>query len=351
MKILYTATCNWTTPWETFETNPEYPGLMFWHQDTVTPELYQELIARHGQPDIVVSSAHPYYTDTNVEWHYLPEDLATIAYGMQQNGVKPDSDTEFCFNFMLNKERINRQLLVKLVEWFKLTSYTYTLNPGMNSLRLDDVIFKDFEHLSDEYTELKNFLPHAFEIPGRYFDMGNNNSKSNVDRWNQGLYKLFSKSAVSLISECLDYEPIMCYSEKSLFAMQGLTFPIWVGGHQSARLWQQHGFDVFDDVIDHSYQDCDTVIERCTRAIKDNMRILSDLEYARELRQQHHKRLVENKNKVFDSVHKNFMENWNSFPEHVQKPLKSMIDHYGTRNPAFNWVYYNENNPINTKKV
>jgi hypothetical protein len=351
MKILYTATCNGTTPWEIFETNPEYPGVMFWHQDTLPGPLLDALIQRHGRPTIVVSSAYPYYPSGDIEWYYLPEDLTLISWGMAHTAVSPEPATGYCFNFMINKERINRQLLVKLIEWFDLKNYTYTLNPGMNGIVLNDAIFNDFDKLPNKYADLKEYIKHDIKIPGKFFDLGPEYGTNNIDRWNQSLWDLFSHSAVSLLSEPLDYEHVMCFTEKTLFAMKGLTFPIWVGGHQQARLWEQHGFDSFNDVIDHSYQDCETIVERCYRAIDDNMRILTDLVHAQELRNTHHARLLENRNRIFTSVHQNFMENWNSFPEHVKIPLKNMIDHYGKRNPAWPWIYYNEHNSINNKKV
>ena len=54
------------------------------------------------------------------------------------------------------------------------------------------------------------------------------------------------------------------------------------------------GFDVFHDVIDHSYQYYDTLIERCYYAFKKNLRLLSDHDYAARMRETHIMQLEHN---------------------------------------------------------
>ena len=54
------------------------------------------------------------------------------------------------------------------------------------------------------------------------------------------------------------------------------------------------GFDVFSDVIDHSYQYYNTALERCYHAIHDNIDILIDVDRAKELRKRHWHRLQRN---------------------------------------------------------
>jgi hypothetical protein len=67
-------------------------------------------------------------------------------------------------------------------------------------------------------------------------------------------------------------------------------------------------------VIDHSYQNYDTLIERCYYAFRRNLHILSDYNYAREIRESMMDRLEHNqqllKNKQIDNFCKQQIEQW-----------------------------------------
>jgi len=118
--------------------------------------------------------------------------------------------------------------------------------------------------------------------------------------WDSGLRDMFMTSAISLISESntgLDRASI--FTEKTLHSVFGLNFPIWIGHYGQAEQWERLGYDSFSDVIDHSYQHCDTLVERCYRAIELNLPLLSNRDLAHSLRIQHLDRLLHNRNLVF----------------------------------------------------
>jgi hypothetical protein len=126
------------------------------------------------------------------------------------------------------------------------------------------------------------------------------NAGSWIGAWDAGLNQMFSSSAVSLISESVDYQAGIGYTEKSIYPVLGLTLPIWIGGKFQAEQFEKMGFDVFNDYIDHSYQYCNTLTERCYRAIADNQKILSDVEFAAETRQKLMSRLKKNRQFLLD---------------------------------------------------
>jgi hypothetical protein len=86
------------------------------------------------------------------------------------------------------------------------------------------------------------------------------------------------------------------FTEKTAYAILGRTFPLWVGGGiEQAEKFEQMGFDVFRDIIDHSYQHCPTLIERCYYAFERNLPLLSDYKYARKIREKCIDRLESNR--------------------------------------------------------
>jgi len=213
--------------------------------------------------------------------------------------------TSSCFNFMINKKMINRYLCIKLVQHFNLSNYDYTFSNAfqhedmtltlaeLNSLGNRAPFDQDSRGFLLSPIKLKKrFVGDVNSTPNEYFAITYENNKTS---WNGGLNNVFSQSAISLITETIGYQKSACFSEKTLFSVMGLTFPIWVGGYNQAAEWKDLGFDTFDDIIDHSYQSYDTLIERCYYAFEKNLDLLSNKDKTAELRLQCADRLRNNR--------------------------------------------------------
>jgi hypothetical protein len=146
-----------------------------------------------------------------------------------------------------------------------------------------------------------------------------------VNQWVNNLEPLFNQSAVSLISEPYGDQIASIFTEKTMFAIMGLTFPIFVGGYGNADYLKQVGLDTFDDIIDHSYQFLPTLPERCFYAFKNNMHILTDLALAKQLRQTHLNRLRKNRDLLYDHV---LIDHVYKVVDGWPEPLKSVIKPY-----------------------
>ena len=289
--------------------------LVFWARDTLELEAYQNLVNQYGIPEILISEAFPEYSELphNILYYYCPTYLKYEARQLIDNIIINDQVTEYCFNFMINKKQINRYLLLKLVEWFNLSSYRHTWSGTGQTFDMTRVLdeIDNFKHPLDLNTfrihmlsPVNKISPHFIHTNLTLDTLVHNdvysvkkygvNGWHNAWVWNNVVSDIFSKSAVSLISESVSYEKVIQFTEKTLYSMIGLTFPIWIGGYRQADLWEQHGFDIFNDVINHSYQYRDTLLERCFYAIHDNLQILTDLNYALDKKQQNLARLQHN---------------------------------------------------------
>jgi hypothetical protein len=303
----------WPTGNEIVDLPDNAMTLAFWMRDTFSINDYQSLIDQHGLPEILISEAHPKYIElayNQQQYYYCPKFLNKKSTELATNAIVNDYIPEYCFNFMINKKQINRYLLLKLVEWFNLSSYQYTWS-GIGATFDMSQVLGDF-NLLDKNVNVEKFRTHMLnpvsKILPYFIDTSLNvndniqtyttsvvNYGSNLWVWNNVTSAIFSKSAVSLISESIAYEKIINFTEKTLYSILGLTFPIWVGGYGQSDLWKQHGFDTFDDVINHDYQYHDTLLERCYYAIHDNLQILTDLNYAKFKKQQNIERLKQNR--------------------------------------------------------
>ena len=184
--------------------------------------------------------------------------------------------TTNCFNFMVFKLRTLRQQAIQAVIDRGLTTDCYT-------------------YPCDDHVNLN--------IKSKVFNQTRTETYDNVADYNQFLKEhVFDKSAVSLITETIEpnWQNNMTFTEKTLWPMLSLNFPIWLGGYQQAKIWHAAGFDTFDDVIDHGYQWNLEPMERIYQALDENMRVLTDLSFVSDLRHKLKDRLYKNRTLVMN---------------------------------------------------
>jgi hypothetical protein len=221
--------------------------------------------------------------------------------------------TDHAFNFIINKKQVNRFLCLKFVEYFQLTNYDYTWS-GIDSGFDMSAIIKELDTLDNVPDDI-GYILSPTTIPEKFFYLLDppvrtsysvQNYGNNLQTWQNGLGEIFAKSAISLITESVSYQRGITFSEKTLYSVLGLTFPIWIGGYRQCDEWKKTGFDTFDDVINHNYQHYDTLFERCYYAFKDNLDLLTSIDRARELRNLHKTRLEKNRDLILNGQIKKF---------------------------------------------
>jgi hypothetical protein len=112
----------------------------------------------------------------------------------------------------------------------------------------------------------------------------------------QGLLQksVFEPSCISLVTEPSFYERETIITEKTLMAIYGGTIPIWVGGWRIPHYLRSQGFDTFDDVVDHSYQDLEDPADRCYQAINRNLDLLRHFDITKRINWECRDRLRKN---------------------------------------------------------
>ena len=308
--------------------------------DTFTSERLSQYLAL-GTPKYIVND-HMTYVDLgpDIKCHCVP--LWLDAEMKKFNSyVMPDTvDTKHIFNFMVNKVQINRFLCLNLVQWFNLQDFDYTWSAVKKQFNTDPVI-AEMDALGERSPlpwEVRGQILGAIQIPKKFFYAENSrdvnesyveNYGSNQWTWENGLSTIFSNSAVSLITESIEYQKATTFTEKTLYSVMGLTFPIWVGGFGQASEWRRLGFDVFDDVIDHSYQYYDTLIERCYYAFTKNLELLTNKQKVSELRIKHLARLQNNcqllTNNHLEAFNKQEISTW---PADLQQAMPTVANFF-----------------------
>jgi hypothetical protein len=77
------------------------------------------------------------------------------------------------------------------------------------------------------------------------------------------------------VSETVYIEPDITVTEKFLNSVLGCNFPILISAKGTVAHLREIGFDMFDDVVDHSYDMVDNPIDRMYRAINGNIELLN----------------------------------------------------------------------------
>jgi hypothetical protein len=303
--------------------------------DSFDESLLDKLTGKRGQPRAVVNDS---FTFIEQQFPY-PIYCANIWLETHINKFRHlpmtlDPTTEINANFIINKKQINRYLAIKLVEHFEIpVDYTWS---GIGNTFDMSAIIDEWQSVSlDSIPQnVRNFLLSPITLPARWIDYrgisGNGSGVvtygGNVWTWTNGIDQVVSKSAVSIITESIWTQNAMHFTEKTLYAILGLTFPLWIGGYRQAESWKLYGFDAFDDVINHDYQYYPTLIERCWWAIALNLEILKDLDTLKKLRKKHLDRLISNRDKIFGDQMRNYNDSViSTWPIDIQQSMSTIF--------------------------
>ena len=334
---------------------------LLWLEDNIDFRYIQKIFAKNGKPKYVIN-------DHVIDFYEELDGVKILSLPLfLEKEVKKFSTTQFineiktvdCFNFMVNKKQLNRFLLIKLVEYFQLhtrhytfsgSDYFFDMSPIIDELNelqqqgrmlvSDQEQMHKFRHeiFSKIQTEKKfiNFQGQQ-ELPGRQIvGYGGSGPDGNVNSWKIGLDQIFQNTAVSLISESTTFNKASIVTEKTAYAVLGLTFPIWIGGYGQAASWKRAGFDIFDDVINHDYQFKPTLIERCYYAIYDNIKLLTDLEYVTKLRIQCHDRLLKTRTLLLSGRLTDYCySEVDAWPDKIGEMIKKIIPALESKNTEY----------------
>jgi hypothetical protein len=216
----------------------------------------------------------------------MPVYLAAEVEEFKRQKIQPNwSNKTHCFNFMINKPRLNRIRLLEYVEQHKLPNRLYAL-PWRHS-----------DYASIPVTDYRI----GEEV---VMDQGvKNRHYPNALTYQQLLQRqVFEPTCVSLITEPCYLEREIMITEKTVMAMYAGTLPIWVGGWRLPDAMRDLGFDVFDDIVDHSYSTLADPVARLDQALIKNQRLLTDFDLVSELIAANQSRLQHNVDLVEQNV-------------------------------------------------
>ena len=147
---------------------------------------------------------------------------------------------------------------------------------------------------SDYELQEKWFTPHSHEI-----------NVEGLPVWMRIPEKAetFENSYVNIVTESsyLDSESVVHITEKSFRPFYFYQLPIFVSSHHHVKhLKEIYGFDMFEDVVNHSYDDVVDHKNRLFEIMKEIKRLNENKEKIKEFYKNNYDRFEKNKNIIFD---------------------------------------------------
>lgn len=188
-------------------------------------------------------------------------------------------------NFIsLNRgNRHHRTVLISLLHYFKINRngiitclYQEQLPETIQDInwRLNDQI-KNLIDVGLKLAKLNkssNYLTNFQEDVNIYKNYIENDNVANFENVLRNRYR---NSFVEIISETSMTEQCFNLTEKTLNSIYGCNFPIFNSSTGTVQFLRDSGLDVFDDIIDHSYDLIENPAERIFKAVNDNLELLS----------------------------------------------------------------------------
>lgn len=115
-----------------------------------------------------------------------------------------------------------------------------------------------------------------------YENYASGHRNDNISNFNARLRPMYRNSFVEIVTESSFVAPAYMITEKTANSMFGCNFPILLGGCGIVQHLRDLGFDMFDDVVDHSYDLISNPFDRITTAIDNNKQLLTDAEFAKQ---------------------------------------------------------------------
>lgn len=171
-------------------------------------------------------------------------------------------------------------------------TYLVSMLYGMGADKYTDISYLG---LKDFYGELKDALKYDYLMDDKYEVASSGFSKfltaykayddieiyqkatanDNIYNFNNSLIEKYSSSFLEFVTETNYNEPSFNVTEKFSHSVFGYNIPIFVSSPGYVDFIRSMGFDVFDDIIDHSYDEETDKLKRIHKLVNNNLDLIS----------------------------------------------------------------------------
>lgn len=157
-------------------------------------------------------------------------------------------------------------------------------------------------NFTNEQQSIKAEICNGFEIlknteialPTDKKTNGDYPNSANGNNFKNNLINYYRETFVEIITETSCTERCFNLTEKTLNSIYGKSFPILISSTGVVAFLRTMGMDVFDDVVDHSYDSIEDPVDRIYQAVYSNIELLTNNAKTKELWKQHEHRFIKN---------------------------------------------------------
>jgi hypothetical protein len=222
-------------------------------------------------------------------------------------------DSDRIFLSLNRNKRSHRAIAVSLLHGLEIQG------KGLISCMFRDSIDNLFDFtqwkFSDEQYNIRLLLGHGFSLlKNAELSLNDNEDiygdapNDNVTNFKNVLSNYYRNTFVEIISETSFTEKTYLLTEKTLNSIYGCNFPILLCGQGSIKFLRDIGLDVFDDVIDHSYDEIENPIDRIYKAITDNQELLTNSNRTKQLWKDNRHRFLANIDFAKNDIYKYYAD-------------------------------------------
>ena len=206
--------------------------------------------------------------------------------------IEKNFDSSYTYLSLNRNKRAHRAMLISLLYGLDLDKH------GLISCMFKDSITDLYEYTKwpeqdiykQGFDKFKDSQLLLNDDPVIY----NNGNNDNTSNFKNKLLPYYQNTFVEIITETSYTESCYNLTEKTLNSIYGCCFPILLCSAGSVDFLRSMGMDMFDDVVNHSYDSIEDPTDRLYKAVTDNLELLTNNQRTKELWQTHRHRFVKN---------------------------------------------------------
>jgi hypothetical protein len=224
--------------------------------------------------------------------------------------INKDFNSPYTFVSLNRGYRYHRAVLVSLLFGLDLHKY------GMISCMFKDDIVDLTKDIKWSFSsKQKKILDKGFRkfkktdlIINDDVEIYQKNNNNNVGNFQNKLSRYYQQTFVEIINETSYTEKAFNLTEKTLNSIYACNFPIILSSKGTVSFLRDMGLDVFDDIIDHSYDLIEDPIDRMFSAVINNRELLTNNERTKTLWKENKNRFLRNVEFVKDDLYKFYQD-------------------------------------------
>jgi len=245
----------------------------------------------------------------NLDLHSVYPNVTVIPWGgditnqhLRYKDIEPviDKNFESKYTFLsLNRHKRNHRLhLLSLLAGKQYLEYGLTsciFKKSLNQYSDSEWHFHNYQSNIKEtfHQGLKLLSNYQFPIDDSY-EIYNDLPNDNAGNFHRSLKYYYKETFIDFVSETSYTEPCFLITEKTANSILGCNFPIWISSKGTVSFLRDTGLDVFDDIINHSYDDIENPVDRLEAAIELNRELLVDNSKVKKLWNDNKNRFLRN---------------------------------------------------------